>query len=64
MTTHVHTVPRLGVHGAILPLPNASLWRGASLSRGTTLEPYIRRHTRQILIEVIHQILYYETFVE
>jgi hypothetical protein len=32
-----HLVPRLRMSGAIPPLPHTSSWRGAQLSRGTTL---------------------------
>jgi len=29
LTTHLHVMPRLGMRGAMPPLPNTSSWRGA-----------------------------------
>jgi len=29
ITTHIHLMPRLRMHGAILPLTHMYLWRGA-----------------------------------
>jgi hypothetical protein len=41
MTTHLHLVPRSKNGGAIPPLPNTPLWRGAQLKHRDNFNFYV-----------------------
>jgi hypothetical protein len=54
LTTHLHPEPRSGMRGAMPPLPQYALWRGAQLKEHRDkftfqLHPYQRKEIDKIL---------------